>query len=139
LLNHLFQVAIGVFSKTLAESDPASPCRDRLAATAAKWGEIATTDPSLVRLVFVQPPALLDQQSRAAATGFRDQLETILASGKSDGSVRPGSVELWADVWLQLITLMLKRIADSQWTRDNSASEQVVAAAWGAIAAPART
>jgi hypothetical protein len=81
---------------------------------------------------------LLDGRSRAIYQEFKDALEKVLASGKASGEVRAGPVGLWADVWVQLIRLMLQRVAAREWNATQPAPQQVVDAAWDAVAAVKR-
>ena len=53
-----------------------------------------------------------------------------LASAKAGGEVRPGPADLWADIWLQLITLLLERVANKEWQPDQGAVRQVIESAW---------
>ena len=134
LLNSIHQAAVRKFRQTIDDSGPEQDCRSRLDGIAREWSLIAARDAALVRLVFVRPPGkLLDQASKALYKEFKRELERILASGKSAGQVKPGSVEIGADVWLQLISLMLERVSDREWTADHNATGQVIAAAWTAI------
>jgi len=69
------------------------------------------------------------------AKELRDEVEKLIASGKAAGLVRPGAVEVWADIWLQIIGLMLERVANKEWTPDQAAPRLAVESAWAAIAA----
>lgn len=134
LLNSIHQAAVRRFQQAIEASGHDLDCRSRLNGIAREWSLIAAGDPALVRLVFVRPPRkLLDQASKSLYKEFKGELERVLASGKSAGQVKKGSVEMWADVWLQLISLMLERVSDSEWTVDHTATGQVIAAAWAAI------
>jgi AcrR family transcriptional regulator len=116
------------------------PAPERLERIAAGWRDIALKNPHVVHLVLVsRVRSLLDPRSRDAAKELRDEVEKLIASGKSAGKVRPGAVEVWADIWMQLVTLMLERVANKEWTPDQAAPRLAVEAAWAAIAAPAIT
>jgi hypothetical protein len=52
---------------------------------------------------------------------------------KAAGQVRPGAVEIWADIWLQLVSLMLERVANKEWPPDQPTTQLVIEAAWAAI------
>lgn len=139
LLNEIYRGAVRLFTEIVIASPGAVSCRDRLGAIATRWREVAERDPGLVRLAFVAPPtALLDGRSRSVYQEFKDAIEKVLASGKAAGEVRAGPVGLWADVWVQLIRLMLQRVAAREWNATQPASQQVVDAAWDAIAAVKR-
>jgi AcrR family transcriptional regulator len=135
LLNSIYQAAVRRFQPTIGTFGPDQDCQARLDGVAREWIEIATKDAALVRLVFVRPPKkLLDHASDTAYREFKAELERVLASGKSEGHVKPGSVEMWADVWLQLISLVIERVSDGSWTHDDPATDHVISAAWKAIA-----
>ncbi len=135
LLNEVYRAAVSAFARLMREA-PHEPCPERLARVATAWRDLAAREPALVRLVFVARfRGLLDQKSRDAWTELRRELETIIATGKGTGHVRPGPVELWADIWLQLVTLMLERVAAKDWTPEQPAVQQVVESAWIAMRA----
>ena len=87
----------------------------------------------------------LDDKSRDATREFREALQQVVASGKSDGVVRTGPAELWAGVWLALVHLALRRVAAGEWTAEHPQAQMTLEAAWDAIALrpggtpPART
>lgn len=137
LLNEIYRGAVDLFTRVITEAPAAIPCQQRLQRVASGWIEVAARDPGLVKLVFVASPEQeLDGRSRVAFGTLRSELETVLASGKAAGEVRPGPVELWADVWLQLIRLVLHRVAKQEWSLDQAVPQQVVASAWDAVATP---
>jgi hypothetical protein len=76
----------------------------------------------------------LDDGSRGAAREFREALQSIVASGKSDGLVRPGPAELWTSVWLALVAFAAERVSAKEWTPDHQQVELTLEAAWDAIA-----
>jgi AcrR family transcriptional regulator len=135
LLNSIYQAAVRRFQQTIRSGGTDGTCQTRLTAIAGEWIDIASKDAALVRLVFVRPPhKLLDHASITAYKEFKAELERVLASGKSERHVKPGSVEMWADVWLQLVSLVLKRVSDATWTAEDQATNHVISAAWHAIA-----
>ncbi len=134
LLNEIYRAGVRHFGKFVKETDPHRPARERLERVALSWRDIASRDPALVRLVFgTRFSALLDDRSRAVWGEFRADLEKLIASGKSAGDVRAGSVATWADVWLALVTLVLERVANREWKADDTAPHLVIDAAWDAI------
>lgn len=136
LLNDIYRGAVRVFTQVVRETPSRTSCRERMADIAARWGEVAAADAPLVKLVFVAPPtSLLDEDSRRAHEEMRLELEKVVASGKSSGEVRAGPAYLWTDVWLQLVSLMLERVATREWATQHSAPKQVVDSAWDSIAA----
>ena len=136
LLNDIYRGAVRVFTQVVRETPSRTSCRERMTDIAARWGEVAAADAPLVKLVFVAPPtSLLDEASRRAHEEMRLELEKVVASGKSSGEVRAGPAYLWTDVWLQLVSLMLERVATREWATQHSAPKQVVDSAWDSIAA----
>jgi len=136
LLNEIYRAGVRVFTTTIRDTPSALPCAERLERIATGWREVAIKNPHVVRLVFVsRVRSLLDPRSRDAAKELRDEVEKLIASGKAGGLVRPGAVEVWADVWLQVVGLMLERVANKEWTPDQAASRLAVESAWAAIAA----
>jgi AcrR family transcriptional regulator len=131
LLNEVYRGAANLFTRTLREVPRDIPCKGRLEKVSVGWRDLAVREPAVVRLVFVaRMRNLLDQRSRDAWSELRSELETIIATGKAAGHVRPGPVDLWADIWLQLVALMLERVANKEWTPDQPAAAQVVESAW---------
>jgi AcrR family transcriptional regulator len=138
LLNEVYRSAVRLFIDVVREAPVKGSCRDRTTVIATRWREVASRDAALVKLVFVSPPqGLLDAKSRETYQELRTELERVLASGKASGEVRAGPVELWTDVWLQLVTLTLARVADNEWAPDHSAPRLVDESAWDAVAARA--
>ncbi|MBI4503741.1 MAG: TetR/AcrR family transcriptional regulator [Gemmatimonadetes bacterium] len=131
LLNEVYRVAVTTFTRLLRETPRTPDCQERLDLIARSWRDLAVREPAVVRLVFVaRVRSLLDQKSRDAWTELRNEVESIIASGKGAGQVRPGPAELWADIWLQLVALMLERIASKEWQPDQSSTQQVIDSAW---------
>jgi AcrR family transcriptional regulator len=131
LLNEVYRVGVVTFVRVLRETSRQGTCRERLENVAGAWRDLAVREPALIRLVFVaRLRNLLNQKSRDAWSELRNEIESIIASGKAAGEVRPGPVDLWADLWLQLLTLMLERVASKDWQPDQSAVQLVVSSAW---------
>lgn len=138
LLNEIYRGAVRMFTQIVAQTPARGSCRDRMKDVADRWGEVAAQDPPLAKLVFVAPPlSLLDEKSREAYEQMRFELEKVVASGKASNEIRPGPAYLWTDVWLQLVRLMMERVAAHEWATEHSAPRQVINSAWDAIAAPA--
>jgi AcrR family transcriptional regulator len=135
LLNAAFQDAQrwGVQSVTAAGTGPAA---DRMTQLGREWLAVAEHDPARMRLLLAWRLASeLDDPSRVAAAEFRQGVERLVALGKQEGSVRPGVVELWATVWLTLVTSAVERVAAKEWSASHPHAMAVVEAAWEAIAA----
>jgi AcrR family transcriptional regulator len=134
LLNELYRAALRLLLSFVQEAPTNAPCRDRLQAVAEQWRDLAATDPALVKLVFLtEHGTLLDQRSHAAMADLRSALANVIASGKSAGEVRAGAVEIWTDVWIQLVVLVMERVATGRWTTQHVGARQVTDAAWDAI------
>ena len=54
--------------------------------------------------------------------------------GKSDGQIRPGPAELWASVWLAIVSYAVERVATGEWTAESAPMALALEAAWDAIA-----
>ncbi|HUL71162.1 MAG TPA: TetR/AcrR family transcriptional regulator [Gemmatimonadales bacterium] len=107
---------------------------DRLQHIAHQLCEVADRDPALIRMLMLsRDERFLDEKSREAGREFRAGLQQVLATGKSDGMVRNGPVELWAAVWLALVGLAVERICQKEWTVDQPQVGQTIEAAWDAI------
>ncbi|HEX9630941.1 MAG TPA: hypothetical protein VGA02_00650, partial [Gemmatimonadales bacterium] len=78
---------------------------------------------------------LLDERSRTAWGELRGALETLVASGKSQGEVRAGGAAVWADLWLAALRLVVLRLAEGRWKPDEAAVRLVLDGVWRAIAA----
>lgn len=138
LLNDIYRAGLRLFVTIVKETPVTLPVPERLEKIAAGWRDIAVRNPHVVHLVLVsRVKNLLDPRSRDAAKELRDEVEKLIASGKSAGLVRPGAVEVWADIWMQLVSLMLERVANKEWTPDQAAPRLAVEAAWVAISAGA--
>jgi AcrR family transcriptional regulator len=134
LLNEVYRTSMQTFTRLVREIPKHLGCQARQEQTATRWREVASREPAPVRIVFLaRIRGLLDKPSRDAAAELRGELETIIASGKAAGQVRPGAVEIWADIWLQLVSLMLERVANKEWPPDQPTTQLVIEAAWAAI------
>ena len=134
LLNEIYRGAVNHFMQFVTSAPGAISCRQRLQVVVENWIRVASREPGLVKLVFVSPPTgLLDTRSQSAYRTMRNELERVIATGKAAGESRPGPVDLWSDVWLQLVTLVLRRVAAAEWSPEQTTTRQVVDAAWAAI------
>jgi len=119
------------------ERDRAARARDRLQRLGRRLVEAAERDPAAVRMLLATGlEALLDDASRDAAREVRTLLAQLVASGKSEGTVRAGPAELWAAIWWRLVGLVLERVASREWAPDHAHVGLTLDAAWVAIAAP---
>ena len=134
LLNEIYRAGLRLFATVLRTPASSAELRERLEQVATSWRDIAARNPAVVRLVFVSRfTPLLDQKSRELAREFRRDVESLVADGKASGQIRPGTAEVWADVWLSLMGLMLERVATKEWDPDQAAIRTVIDVAWTAI------
>jgi AcrR family transcriptional regulator len=71
--------------------------------------------------------------ARQTAREFREALQLMVASGKSDGLVRSGPADLWTSVWLALVAFAAERVSAKEWTPDHPQVALTLEAAWDAI------
>ena len=96
----------------------------------------AVREPAVARLFFVQRhDDLLDDESRKAGRDFRLGLESLIAQGKADGSVKPGAAEVWAGVWLAVLTLAIDHVSAREWPETHAGIKLALDGAWDAIKA----
>jgi len=135
LLNEVYRGAQRWAAALVRElDDRALRPAERLQRLARRFVEAAERDPAALRmLLHTREERLLDDRSREAAREFRDLLEGIVASGKSDGVVRAGPAELWAGVWLAVVGWVGERVGAGEWTPDHPQVGLALDAAWDAI------
>ena len=116
------------------EADRQLPVRDRLLGVARRLLEEAAREPAAVRMLLqLREDRHLDDASRESARHFREALQLVMASGKSDGVVRAGPAELWAGVWLAIVAFAAERVGGGEWTADHPQAALALEAAWDAI------
>jgi AcrR family transcriptional regulator len=116
------------------EGDKLLPPRDRLLGIARRLVSAAEGDPAMTRMLLRRrDEGYLDDGSRGAAREFREALQSIVASGKSDGLVRAGPAELWTSVWLALVAFAAERVSAKEWAPDHPQVGLTLEAAWDAI------
>lgn len=118
--------------------DPASsadPAKARLAATARRFIAEAARNPSAVKLHDrpVEGTAL-DESSRRARERLREALTQLIAAGKQEGTIRPGTAELWASLWGAVVWSVCERVVNGEWTPDHPNTTAAIDAAWEMIA-----
>ncbi len=112
------------------------PVRDRLQQIARRILEEAGRDgPAMRMLLSAREERYLDDGSRDSARQFRDALQLVIASGKSDGVIRAGPAELWAAVWLAVVSFAADRVGAGEWDAAHPQAALTLEAAWDAIAA----
>lgn len=76
----------------------------------------------------------LDEATVHLQREFRDAVVQVIAAGKQQGTIRPGSADLWASVWLALVTFIVERVAAREWGVEHASVQATIDAAWEAIA-----
>jgi AcrR family transcriptional regulator len=117
--------------------DPASasePVRARLAATARRFIAEAASNPSTMKL-HDRPVEVtaLDEFARRARDRLREALTQLIAAGKQEGAIRPGTAELWASLWSAVIWSVCERVVNGEWTADHPNTTIAIDAAWEMI------
>src|SRR3989441_1012016 len=110
--------------------------REKLAELARGLVTGAAHEAASARLFFIQRHEdLLDEESRKTARDFRLGLESLMAQGKADGSVKAGAAEVWAGVWLGVVTLVIDRVSAKEWPETHAGVTLALDGAWDAVAA----
>ena len=121
------------------DGDKALSPRDRLLGVAKRLVSAGESDPAMTRMLLRRrEQGYLDDSAREAARAFREALQHVVASGKSDGLVRPGPADLWTSVWLALVAFAAERVSAKEWSPDHPQVALTLEAAWDAIAAGQR-
>ena len=135
LLNEVFRGAQRWGATVVREAEGAS-VPSRLSQIARTLLDTAARDAALTRMLLRRRDEQhLDEKSREAAREFHDALNNVVAGGRSDGAVRSGPTELWADVWLALMAFVAERVGARDWAPDAPPVGMALDAAWDAIAA----
>jgi AcrR family transcriptional regulator len=117
------------------ESDRVRRAPERLALLARQITDQATRDPALIRMLLTnRHEPFLDEPSRLARREWTGGLVQLVAMGKSDGQVRSGPAELWAQVWLAIVSFAAERVATGEWAPESAPAMMALEAAWDAIA-----
>ena len=137
LLNELYRGAARWAVRLVREAAGAggNPS-EKLSSLAHALVQGAIRDRAVVQLFFLERHgSLLETESKDAAQEFRVGVEALVAQGKAAGVVRPGAVEVWAAVWLAVVSLVLERITSQEWNESHPGVRLAIEAAWQAIAA----
>jgi AcrR family transcriptional regulator len=138
LLNEVYRGAQywGVSLVREPDSEQQLSPRDRLMEIGRRLLEAAVHDPSLTRMLLRnRDEQHLDERSREGMRDFRGAVQQVVATGRSDGLIRLGPIELWAEVWLALVAFASERIGSKEWTPESPQIGMTLEAAWDAIAA----
>ena len=142
LLNEVYRGAqkwASTIIREIEEQEKSTRASERLQRVARRFFETAERDPSALRmLLYSQGEKSLDDKSRDAAREFREGLQQIIASGKSDGLVRPGPADLWASAWLSLIAFAAEKVASREWPPDHPHLQLLIDSAWDAVSSETR-
>ena len=135
LLNEVFRGAQR-WGATIVREAEGEGTPNRLHRIARTLFDTAARDAALTRMLLRhRDEQHLDEKSREAEREFRDALQQVVAGGRTDGAVRTGPTELWADVWLALVAFIAERIGARDWAPDAPPVGMALDAAWDAIAA----
>jgi AcrR family transcriptional regulator len=140
LLNEAHRRAYGWALETLAalEADRVRRGAERLAYFGRLIVDKAAQDAPLIRMLFSNAhEPFLDEPSRAVRRGFREGVIQLVAMGKSDGQVRSGPADVWAEIWLAIVAYAAERVAAGEWAAESAPAGLTLEAAWNAIAARA--
>jgi len=111
------------------------PTPDRLGRIARSLIDQVPKDTAMVAMLLRRHDgAALEESTNQAIREFKDGLTQLVATGKQEGVIRPGSAELWGSVWLALVTFVVERIAAKEWSPDHPSVAATLDAAWAAIA-----
>jgi AcrR family transcriptional regulator len=136
LLNEVFRGAQRWGTNVVQEVTDEEGVVGRLQKIARQLIETAASDAAQTRMLLRRRDEQhLDEQSRESEREFRNALHTVVAAGESSGLVRPGSAELWTDVWLALVAFVAERVGAHEWSPDSAPVTLALDAAWDAIAA----
>lgn len=136
LLNELYRASARWAMRLIEETDArGGPAQERLTRLGHALVVGAARDPAVVQIFLLdRHGALLDAESRDAATAFRVALERLAAQGKAEGAIRPGSAGVWAGAWLAVVVQALDRVVARDWTETHAGIALSLDAAWSAIA-----
>ncbi len=134
--NELYRAAARWATKLLKDADALNVGpREKLVELARELVAGAAREPAVARLFFtLRHDDLLDEESRKTARDFRLGLESLVAQAKADGSVKAGAAEVWAGVWLGVVTLAVDRVSIKEWPEGHAGIKLALDGAWDAIA-----
>ena len=136
LLNEAYRRAHRWGQEALLENDRVRRAPERLALLARQIVGLAAQDPALVRMMLsTGNEPFLDEPSRGARRELMGGLIQLVAMGKSDGQIRSGPAELWAQVWLSVVGFAAERVAAGEWTPESAPTRLTLEAAWDAVSA----
>ena len=137
MLNELYRGAARWAARLVREAEAAGgDPREKLRHLANTLVQGALRERAVVQLFLLERQgSLLDAQSKDAAQEFRVGVQALVAQGKAAGVVRPGAVDVWAAVWLAVVSLVLERVTSKEWNESHPGVRLGIEAAWEAIAA----
>ena len=139
LLNELYRAAQRWATRVVQEAPrkaEAGTARAQLTAVAQGFMEGAAQETAIVKLGLLESlSGVLEEESRKTEREFRTALERIVAEGKAQNAVRSGAVEVWAGVWLAVISHALRKIVLGDWKPNDTSVRLVIDAGWKSISA----
>ena len=136
LLNELYRAALRWAAKLVPDAEAADGPRAKLTLVAHGLVEGAARDPAVVKLGFLERlDVVLDDESRKTAREFRTAVERVIAQGKAEGVIRSGAADVWAAVWLAVISHALEKVVAKEWKPEDAAVALVIDGAWSAVGA----
>lgn len=114
--------------------------RERMDSAARRLVVEAQRSPATIRML-LRPAEqdVLDEHAFRARDRFRDAVVQLVASGKQDGSIRAGTADLWASVWLAIVGFVCERVAAGEWPPDHPNVGLALDAAWLALSRDSST
>ena len=110
------------------------PTKERLGRIARRLVEQVPKDAAMVLMLLRRPDGPnLEDQTHLLARDVREAVTQLVATGKQEGAVRPGSAELWGAIWLAVVAFAVERVAAKEWTPDHPSAVATLEAAWDAI------
>jgi TetR/AcrR family transcriptional regulator, repressor of fatR-cypB operon len=139
LLNEVYREAQRWGTTLVTQGEPGEEslqAQERLQRVGRRLLEGAARDPARLRMLLrTRDDQHLDESSIEAAREFRRLVQQIVAKGKTDGPVRSGPADLWAEIWLALVAFAAERVGSREWDPESPEVGMTLDAAWDAIAA----
>jgi AcrR family transcriptional regulator len=97
------------------------------------FGEAQRSSATIRLLLGPVEREVLDEPAQSAAERFRQGVVQLVVTGKQSGSIRAGTAELWASIWLAIVGFVCERVAEGEWAPDHPNVGMALDAAWAAI------
>ena len=116
------------------EAGDRATAQERLAGAARRLFAEAQRSAAAIRLLLGPVERdILDEPARGAAERFRQGVVQLVVAGKQHGSIRAGTADLWASIWLAIVGFVCQRVAEGEWSPDHPNVGMALDAAWTAI------